>query len=45
MEKHLFDSVAVAVASFNLHFFVILFSMTLIVDCARSSQAVIANYV
>ena len=44
MEKHLFDSVAVA--SFNLHFFfVTLFSMTLIVDCARSSKAFIANYV
>ena len=43
MEKHLFDSVAVA--SFNFHFFVILFSMTLIVDFAHSSKAVIANYV
>ena len=43
MEKHLFDSVAVA--SFILHFFVILFSMTLIVDCVDSSKAVIANYV
>ena len=32
-------------ASIFIFFFVTLFSMTLIVDCARSSKAVIANYV
>ena len=43
MEKHLCDSVVVA--SFNLHFFVTLFSMTLIVDCVHSFKAVMVHYV
>ena len=43
MEKHFCGSVAVA--NFSLHFFVIFFSMTLIVNCVRPSKAVMANYV
>ena len=43
MEKRLCDFVAIE--SSNLYFFVKLFSMTLIVDCAYSSEAAMAHYV
>ena len=43
MEKNFCGSVAAA--NFSLYFFVIFFSMTLIVNCVRSSKAVMAHYV